>query len=59
MAVPKRKWSHQRSAKNRTNYKTEPYNVSRCTHCNQPKIAHRVCANCGFYGGEEIVQPEE
>jgi ribosomal protein L32 len=20
---------------------------------------HRVCANCGYYGGREVVKPEE
>jgi hypothetical protein len=28
---------------------------SPCDHCNQPKLPHRVCLNCGYYDKEEIV----
>jgi large subunit ribosomal protein L32 len=32
--------------------------VSRCPHCNEIKFPHRICPNCGHYGGEEVV-PEK
>ena len=32
--------------------------VSRCPHCNQSKLAHRVCPNCGYYAGREVVKPK-
>jgi large subunit ribosomal protein L32 len=30
-----------------------------CSHCKQPKMAHRVCGNCGYYAGMEVQAPEE
>ena len=27
-----------------------------CSHCGQPKVAHHVCGNCGYYGEKQIVE---
>ena len=26
-----------------------------CTHCKQPKVNHRICKNCGYYGDKKAV----
>jgi large subunit ribosomal protein L32 len=26
-----------------------------CPNCQQPRVAHRVCRACGFYGGEVVL----
>ena len=26
-----------------------------CSHCRQQGIAHRLCANCGYYAGRQVV----
>jgi len=59
MAVPKRRHSSTRGKKRRTHWKLEPPGLSPCGHCSTPKLPHRVCPNCGYYDGEEIVPPRE
>lgn len=59
MAVPKRKTSKQRKRQRRTHYKAEAVTVQACPRCGDPRRPHRVCPNCGFYGGEQRVQVEE
>ena len=57
MAVPKRKTSHSRKMKRRSSvWKLEhPTNIVKCPQCGEPILAYRVCGNCGYYKGEEIV----
>ena len=43
MAVPKGKQSKSRTNKRFANY----------------KVAHRVCKNCGYYDGKEVVAQKE
>lgn len=33
--------------------------VQECPNCGSPRIPHRVCMSCGFYGGEVVAQPKE
>ncbi len=56
MAVPKRKVSHARKMKRRSNvWKLEqPTNIVKCPQCGEPILAYRVCKACGYYKGEEI-----
>jgi large subunit ribosomal protein L32 len=30
--------------------------VIACPHCKQPKLNHRVCPECGFYGDKEVIK---
>ncbi len=25
-----------------------------CPQCQEPKLPHQVCANCGFYNGRQV-----
>ena len=59
MAVPKRRHSATRGKKRRTHWTLKPPGLQRCDRCNSPKLPHRVCGNCGYYDGEEIVAPRE
>jgi large subunit ribosomal protein L32 len=58
MAVPKKKQSKTRTRKRAANWKatTPPY--SACPQCRQPKLPHRVCANCGYYAGRQAIDVE-
>ena len=60
MAVPKRKTSkqrkHTRSAAN--SGATVPALVE-CPQCHEKKVAHRVCKNCGYYDGTQVVVKKE
>lgn len=56
MAVPKRRTSKSRRDKRRSpNMKMSMPALSTCPKCNEPKLPHRVCPNCNYYDGKEIV----
>jgi len=59
MPLPKRRHSKTRGAKRRTHWKLAVPNIIECSNCHQPKLPHRVCPNCGFYKGREVVTPSE
>ena len=56
MAVPKRRTSkavtHQRKA---ANMKKKAPGISICPQCHEPKLPHRVCPNCNYYDGKDIM----
>lgn len=59
MAVPKRKVSKARRDKRRSSvWKLDVPSLSKCTQCGDLKMPHRVCPNCGFYKGKEIIKKE-
>ena len=55
MAVPKQRQSHSRTNKRRSQHKISKPAMSVCPRCGAPRIPHRVCGDCGTYGGREIV----
>ncbi|SVB05751.1 uncharacterized protein METZ01_LOCUS158605 [marine metagenome] len=58
MAVPKKKTSKQRKRKRRTHYKAQPVPTNQCPRCGDPKLSHRICASCGYYGDEQVLEPD-
>ncbi len=58
MAVPKRRHSKARGAKRRTHWKINGPGLVACPQCHQPKMQHRICPNCGFYRGREVIAEE-
>lgn len=56
MANPKRRHSKSRRDKRRANWKIIPVNLSICPECNQSKLPHRVCSNCGYYKGRKVIE---
>jgi large subunit ribosomal protein L32 len=57
MAVPKQKQSHARTTKRRSTHKAAVPTINSCPQCHKPRRPHRVCPNCGFYAGREVVAP--
>ncbi len=55
MAVPKGRVSKQRSRTRRAHWKLNAPTLAECPQCHQPKLAHRVCKNCGYYNGRLVV----
>jgi large subunit ribosomal protein L32 len=55
MAVPKQKQSHARTAQRRAQHKVPAPAYNACPHCHSPRLPHRVCPNCGYYKGREVV----
>lgn len=59
MAVPKRKTSKARRDKRRaSNSKMKKPSVVTCPQCHEPKLPHRVCKECGYYGDKKVVEVE-
>ena len=59
MAVPKRRTSSsKRDMRRAPNMKKAMPGLSICPQCREPKLAHRVCPNCNYYDGKEIVASE-
>jgi len=57
MAVPKRKHSKSRKNKRRSNvWKLAVPGFCKCTQCGELKLPHRVCPNCGYYKGREVIK---
>jgi large subunit ribosomal protein L32 len=59
MPNPKRRHSKTRTAKRRTHDALKPVGLSECPHCHEPKPPHRVCKNCGYYGGRQVRAVDE
>ncbi|NLK69775.1 MAG: 50S ribosomal protein L32 [Clostridiaceae bacterium] len=58
MAVPKRKVSKQRRNKRRTHYKLNAPELVPCPQCHSLRAPHRVCKECGYYKGVEVIKME-
>ena len=59
MAVPKGKVSKARRNSRRANWKLDMPGIVECPQCHQMKLAHRVCKNCGYYNGVQVVNKDE
>ncbi len=58
MAVPKRKTGRARTNSRRSSHKLEATSTQVCPQCNSAKVPHRVCPECGFYNGREIIDTQ-
>jgi large subunit ribosomal protein L32 len=59
MALPKRRHSHQRTAKRRTHDSLKVEGLSECPNCKEPKLPHRACKHCGYYDGRQVIKSSE
>ncbi len=59
MGVPKRKTSKSRRDKRRAHKHLTAPSLSRCPQCNEMRLPHRVCPNCGFYHDRAVLEFEE
>ncbi len=59
MAVPKGKISKARKHSSRANWKLQLPGIVECPQCHKMKLAHRVCKNCGYYNGKQVVNMDE
>ena len=56
--LPKRKLSKGRRDRRRAHDALKVRNLTTCSNCGQKRLPHRVCPNCGYYQGREIVEVE-
>jgi large subunit ribosomal protein L32 len=55
MAQPKRKTSKSKKRKRRTHDSLSTPNLVKCSNCGDLILPHRVCPECGYYKGREII----
>jgi large subunit ribosomal protein L32 len=58
MATPKGKTTKSKSRMRAASWKAKVPTYSECPQCRQPKLPHRVCGNCGYYAGREVIEVE-
>jgi large subunit ribosomal protein L32 len=56
MPNPKRRHSKSRSRKRRAHDALQPTGFAACPNCQQPRLPHRVCPACGYYGGRQVIK---
>jgi ribosomal protein L32 len=59
MALPKGKISKARKHSRRANWKLSLPGIVECPQCHKMKLSHRVCKQCGYYKGVEVVKKAE
>ncbi len=59
MAVPKGKVSKARRNSRRANWKLTLPGIVECPQCHEMKLSHRVCKNCGYYNGKQVLKVAE
>ena len=59
MALPKYRISKARGRKRRTHYKAAAVAVMACPQCDQTKMPHRACPNCGYYRGRPVISTSD
>jgi large subunit ribosomal protein L32 len=59
MAVPKRRTSKRKKRARNTHKKAPAVVIQKCPKCGSPKRPHRVCDDCGYYGGKQRVAARE
>lgn len=55
MPVPKQRHTKSRRDKRRQHLKPKQQLFSICPRCKSPVLSHRICQNCGYYKGREII----
>lgn len=59
MGIQKHRRSKQSGATRRAHWKLTPAALVECPQCHQQMRMHRVCPNCGYYAGREVIKIEE
>ena len=59
MAVPKKRTGASAQAKRRANWKATLPTTTTCKQCGDTKLAHTVCASCGYYDADKKASKKE
>ncbi|MFZ5844953.1 MAG: 50S ribosomal protein L32 [Patescibacteria group bacterium] len=57
--LPKRRHSTRRGGKRQAAIKLNLTKLVKCPNCGSFHLPHRVCKNCGYYDGKEVVKKKE
>jgi len=55
MTIPAKRRTKSSKRQRAAHFAIKKRLLPKCANCQQPKMSHRVCANCGFYGGRQII----
>ena len=55
MAVPFRRTSKTTKRRRRTHFKLSVTGLTKCSNCGATIVSHRVCPECGYYDGKQVV----
>jgi large subunit ribosomal protein L32 len=55
MAVPRNRTSNARKNSRRAHHAKKPKNTDACSNCSTQRLPHRICPQCGFYGGRAVI----
>ena len=56
MSVPAKRLSRSKGRRRRSQQGKSNLHLGKCPNCDSPTLPHRVCKNCGFYKGKEVVK---
>ena len=59
MAIPKRRTSKRKKRARNTHNAAPAIALQACPQCQSMKRPHRVCDECGYYGGKQRIEPQE
>lgn len=62
MAVPKRRTSASKRKMRRASAwkkRLVAPNLVECQRCHSLRLSHRVCPDCGYYKGEEVIKVDQ
>lgn len=59
MAEPKKRLTSSRSGKRRSHLKLTTPILMTCPKCKSSNLSHRVCSNCGYYKGVDLLKLAE
>lgn len=60
MGNPARKFSKaRRDSRRAQTFKLNLPGMVECPNCHEMKLSHRVCKNCGYYDGKEVIAVEK
>ncbi len=56
--VPKKKIPRSYRGNRRAHQRLRAPKLVPCPNCGEPRLPHRVCPNCGYYKGRQVVETE-
>ncbi|HBO52651.1 MAG: 50S ribosomal protein L32 [Planctomycetota bacterium] len=59
MAVPKRRTSKSKKGMRRSHDSLTVPSLVKCSNCSTMKPRHRICPECGYYRGKEVIAAED
>ena len=55
MAEPKKRLTSTRSGNRQSHDALKSVSYGYCSHCKESILPHKVCQNCGYYGGKKVI----